>query len=266
MNQPEPKYDKRKPFIMLAPHNAVTPAHFGVPIRDPAAHSRISSEMQVVRGAVALAEGAIRPESLDVDSRYQMPGDGDSWHLVRMGDDSQIRGSARIMVHQDGVSFARLRLSKSAIARSRQWKWHVRFAVERDMALAKTQGLKLVEPGGWVLREQWRRGPDAVSIALSAFAWSQLMGGCLAYVTATVKHGSSSILKRLGATPLTFGEKQIPSYYDPEYGCEMELLKVFTDDLNPRFEPLMAPLRETLKHSPVVYGGKVRLQQAGLLA
>jgi hypothetical protein len=127
MNQPEAKYDQRKPFIMLAPHNAVTPAHFGVIIRDPEAHTRMSSEMQIVRGAVALAEGAIRPESLDIDSRYQMPGDADSWHLVRMGDDNQIRGSARIMVHEDGVSFARLRLSQSAIARSSEWKLQVRF-------------------------------------------------------------------------------------------------------------------------------------------
>jgi hypothetical protein len=265
MKQLEPKF-KSGPFMMLAPDNAVVPPSFSVTICEPEAHSRIRSEMQVMRGAVALAEGAIGLEDLDANFRYQMPGDSNSWHLLRIGDNGRIRGCARILVHPPNVAFSRLRISSSAVAKSREWGRQVRSAVEQEIAQTGNSGITLVEPGGWVLDEELRGGPDAVSIALSAFAWSRLMGGCLAFVTATVKHGSSSMLRRLGASHLTYAGTQIPRYYDPAYRCEMELLKINTNSLNPRFEAAMARLTESLALSPVLSGGKLPSSKIGLAA
>ncbi len=74
-------------------------------------------------------------------------------------------------------------------------------------------------------------------IALSAFVWSHT-GGCPAHVTATVKHRSSAILRRLGGSSLKFQGQELPRYYDPEYECEMEILKFETRSLNSRFESL----------------------------
>jgi hypothetical protein len=167
-------------------------------------------------------------------------------------EDNRIRGCARILVHPEHANFSDLRLSESTIAKSPEWKAPIRCAVEKEMEMGRISGVTLVEPGGWVLQKDLRGGPDAVGIALSAFAWSQLMGGSLAFVTASVKHGSASILKRLGGSLLTFAGTEIPRYFDSRYGCEMELLKIHTRGLNPRFESVMAPLRDALMVTPVL--------------
>ena len=261
-----PPTSRASPFLILAPAGAVSPNFLHGVIQHTAIHSRIFSQMQVMRGAVALAEGAIQACDLDSGARHHMPGDSESWHLLRMGDDGQIRGCARILMHSDNPSFHRLRLSSSRIAKSEQWGQKVRFAVEAEMARATASGMKLVEPGGWVLRPNLRGGPDAISLALSAFAWSQLMGGCLAFVTATLKHGSCSMLKRLGGSLLSFAGEPIPRYYDPEYRCEMELLSLYTKHLNPRFDALIAQVRKALIIAPVLQSGPVDAPVAARLA
>jgi hypothetical protein len=43
--------------------------------------------------------------------------------------------------------------------------------------------------------------------------------------TATVRNCSSRILRKLGGRPLDWDGDQIPSYFDPQYGCEMEVLR-----------------------------------------
>ncbi len=240
------------PFVLLAPANVTVPCTFLNRSLDMAIYTQMLAKMQVMRGAVALQEGAIHPKDLDGESRYQMPGDAASWHLLRVSKDGSIRGCARVLVHPERVAFAALRLSQSAIAKSVAWSTKVRLAVETDVNLARAAKLTLIEPGGWVVDTKWRGGMDGVSIALSLFAWSQLIGGCLAYVTATAKHGSSSILKRLGGSSLSFAGTPIPRYFDPQYGCEMEIIKLNTKTLNARFEPLMDSLRNVLASSMIV--------------
>jgi hypothetical protein len=47
------------------------------------------------------------------------------------------------------------------------------------------------------------------------------LGSC----TATVRHGSASILRRLGGSSLVAHGTPLPSYFDPRFGCMMELLR-----------------------------------------
>ncbi len=243
---------KASGFVLLAPAHIKVPDTFRNLQFDSAIYLLMLSKMQVMRGAVALHEGAIRPCDLDADLRHQMPEDLVSWHLLRVSEDGRVRGCARILVHPERVLFTALRLSNAAIAKSMEWSREVRFAVEADIVSAQAANLTLIEPGGWVLDAKCRGGLDGISIALSVFAWSQLIGGCLAYVTATVKHESSSILKRLGGSPLSFGGVPIPRYYEPEYNSEMEIIQLYTKKLNARFEPLMASLRRVLAHSMIL--------------
>jgi hypothetical protein len=240
------------PFMILAPANTVPPVAFQNVSRDQKSYDRILADMQKMRGRIALKEGAVRKKDLRPDLRHEMTGDRESWHLIRLGERGKIIGCARILVHSDQANYFSLRVSRTPLATNSDWRNCVRSAVEEDMRVARESEMKLVEPGGWVIEEPMRGSPDAVVIALSAFAWSQLVGGCLAYVTATVKHGSSSILRRLGGSSLEFKGKQLPKYYDPEYGCDMEILKFKTKSLNSRFESTMAPLRTLLAMSPVV--------------
>jgi hypothetical protein len=131
----------------------------------------------------------------------------------------------------------------------------VRSAVEVDLSSACEQKINIVEPGGWVLEEALRGTSEAILIALSAFAWARLIGACVAYVTATVKHRSSSMLRRLGAEPLYFGGEEIPKYYDRVYGCEMELLRIRSAGINHRFERRISWLHDLLLNAPVLQAG-----------
>jgi hypothetical protein len=246
------KANNPNPFMILAPGDALLPGAFRRVYRDQRRYDQMLSNMQQMRGRIAVQEGAVREKDLRPGHRHVMAGDEDSWHLIRTDQDGKFVGCARILVHSGNVGFGSLRVSRTPLANAPEWKQHVRYAVENDIEAARNSEMTVVEPGGWVIDEELRGGADAVAIALSAFAWSQLIGGCLAYVTATVKHRSSAILKRLGGSSLKYQGKELPKYYDPEYECEMEILKFETRSLNSRFESSMAPLRTLLAQSPVV--------------
>jgi hypothetical protein len=249
-------------FMILAPADVVLPAAFRQVQQDQRAYHQLLCNMQQLRGRIALEEGAVRKKDLGPGNRHVMAGDEDSWHLIRTDHSGNAIGCARILVHSKNASFGSLRVSRTPLAKSPEWESQVRSAVEQDIKVARNSEMTVVEPGGWVIEEKSRGGADAVAIALSAFAWSQLIGGCLAYVTATVKHRSCAILRRLGGSPLKFQGLELPRYYDPEYECEMEILKFETRSLNSRFESSMAPLRVLLAQSPVVQAERALVELA----
>jgi hypothetical protein len=239
-------------FVLLAPSDGVVPAAFQSVWRDQAEYNRVLTQMQKMRGRVALAEGAVLEKDLRPGRRHEMAGDTESWHIIKVRGEGQMLGCARILVHPERAPYSSLRLSRSPLATHHHWSDRIRQSVEEDMRRARQARLRVVEPGGWVVEEPLKFKADAISIALSAFAWSQLAGGCLAYVTATVKHKSSAILRRLGGDSIRFEGQEMPRYYDPEYRTEMELVRLETRSLNSRFESTMAPLRELLAESPVI--------------
>jgi hypothetical protein len=87
---------------------------------------------------------------------------------------------------------------------------------------------------------------------LAMYGLSELMGGALALSTATTRHGSSSILRRIGGRPLSENGVEIPSYYDSNYNCEMELLSFETSSPNPRYANWISKFSQALRHVPVV--------------
>jgi hypothetical protein len=238
-------------FAILAPQGARIPRSSSNVSRDRNQHARLLGDMQRLRGRVALHENAITASMLDSSGRHLMPGDEKGWHLLRLRRDGKVAGCARILVHPSDVKFPRLRIAASSVARCAVWAPHVRVSVESDLKHARLNGLTVIEPGGWVVDEDLRGTREAVSIALNAFAWSQILGDCIGYLTATVKHGSSTILHRLGGRHLQTEGKTIPRFFEPAWGCDMELLRFDTNSLNPRFEAILASARRRLLISPV---------------
>jgi hypothetical protein len=248
--------DRRKSkshrFFILAPVNASVPGAFRNRWNDSEIYDQILADMQRMRGRIALCEGAVGKDDLDEDGRHHMAGDEKSWHLIRMGTNGEVLGCARILVHSTSARFPTLRLASSSLAKDPEWSRQLRWTVESDIAVARKKNWTLLEPGGWVLDERLRGSSEATTIALSAIAWSQLMGECLAYITATVKHGSSSMMRRLGGESVRFGGNEMPRYYEPHYQSEMELLKLQTRALNPKFDSMLAPLRHSLATATVL--------------
>ena len=70
--------------------------------------------------------------------------------------------------------------------------------------------------------------------------------------TATVRHPSSTILRRLGGSSLEVDGIRVPSYFDPAYACEMELLRFDSRRPNPKYVDLVEVLRSKLGNVTVV--------------
>jgi hypothetical protein len=250
---------KATPYMILAPARAKVPKSFEKKTVCDGRYEAMLAKMQIMRGRIALAEGAIRQDQLDSENRYWMPRDRDSWHLLRVGNDGSVEGCIRILEHDECPGFHSLRLSNSALARNNHWSSKVKAALESEVEQVGRRGGRVVEPGFWALNESLRGSREGVSIALSVFAWSQLIGDRVAYVTATVRNDSCGMLRRLGGRSLDYNGEQFPRYFDPEYDCEMELLKFDMAGLNPRFEVMLAPLRKMLSCAPIFQADGRRL-------
>ena len=246
-----PATDELAQFVILAPPGAQIPGASANVSRDRTERARLLSEMQRLRGRVALRENAIQAAMLDSSGRHVMACDEKSWHLLSLRENGKIAGCARLLVHPRNVEFQELRIATSSVARCSPWSRHVRSAVESELTRARMNGMTTIEPGGWVVGEDNRGTGGAVSIAIGAFAWAQILGQCHGFLTATVKHGSSSILRRLGGRRLQTGDRTIPGYFEPAWGCNVELLRFDTNSLNPRFGAALASARNRVLHAPV---------------
>jgi len=251
-------------FQLLAPTKPGNAQHFSHLAKDEHLYSQFLSGMQRLRGAIYLKDGAIRSCELDDEGRHRMQGDEQSWHLLLLDERKSVIGCARYLVHTGDVSYDRLRISHSTLAHHRVWGSKVRAAVEADLRCVRDARLSYVEVGGWALSEEWRGTRAALEILVGSYALGQLWGGCIGSCTATVRHSSSSMLRRLGGQSFAVAGESLPSYNDPDYDCVMELLRFDYRSPAPRFLPLINQLRTTLSKAPVVTAAEpfsVRLRE-----
>ena len=67
------------------------------------------------------------------------------------------------------------------------------------------------------------------------YALGEILGGPVGISTATMRHASSAILQKLGGSRLEDAGQPLPSYLEPKYGCEMQLLQFDTSNPAPRY-------------------------------
>jgi hypothetical protein len=251
-------------FQLLAPPKSCIAQNLAYPVKDEHLYHQFLSAMQKLRGSIYLKDGAIKPWELDDDGRYHMQGDEHSWHLLLLDEHKSVIGCARYLVHSGDVSYERLRISHSTLAKDPTWGGKVRAAVEADLQSVRDARLSYVEVGGWALSEAWRGTRAALEILVGSYALGQLWGGCIGSCTATVRHSSSSMLRRLGGQSFQIAEEDLPSYSDPEYDCVMELLRFDYRSPAQRFLPLINQLRNTLSKAPLATAAEpfsVRLRE-----
>jgi hypothetical protein len=233
-------------FQLLAPPAMPFDRTFGRQNIDKQLYDHFLSEVQKLRGRVYLKDGAIQETELADDGRFSMAGDKQSWHFLLVDTAQKVVGAARYLVHPNTVRFEQLRVRHSALAKNPAWAEKVRAAVEHDLRAARERHHSYVEIGGWVLSETWRGTRAALEILVASYALAHLWGGCLASCAATARHGSASILRRIGGSRFQVGNETLPAYEDPQYGCEMELLRFDCRTPSIRFVPLIAQLRTKL--------------------
>jgi hypothetical protein len=89
-------------------------------------------------------------------------------------------------------------------------------------------------------------------MVLTTYALAQLFGGALGISTVTTRHCSASILRRIGGGRLSYGGTGLPAYYDPQYKCDMEILRFDSSRPNPRYRAWIEECRNFLMTVPVV--------------
>lgn len=245
----------RRDLIFLAPARGRMPSVGWRMRSDDGHYARLLSDVQKLRGRVYLEEGAISEAQLTADGRHWQAVDSASWHLVALDRRGQVCGCARYSHFPREIGFQHLGVRTSALARSEHWGMTLRAAVEREIADAHGRGVAFAEVGGWAMEEPHRFTGAALRIALATYALAQLLGGCVGLTTATVRHRSSQILRRIGGSSLSFGETELPAYYDPQYQCQMEVLRFDSAHPDPAFRGCIDRLREQLRSVTVVAPG-----------
>lgn len=249
-------------FQLLAPPQTGPDGTFGRSKINKQLYDHYLSSMQRLRGRVYLKDGAIQPCELDYEDRFRMRGDEQSWHFLLVGEDQNVIGCARYLVHRNTVAYEKLRISEAAQARDPYWGPKVRCAVEADLRRARAYDQSYVEIGGWALDEEWRGTKAALEILVASYALAHLWGGCVASCMATVRHGSSSMLRRIGGTSLTSAGETLPPHEDPQYGCLMELLRFDSRSPVQRFVPLIDQLTARLASATVVRARKEQFSRS----
>jgi hypothetical protein len=239
-------------FQLLAPPETPYGGAFGRPNIDKQLYDHFLASIQKLRGRVYLKDGAIQESELDDEGRFSMPGDKRSWHFLLVDSSQNVIGGARYLVHPNTVGFDQLRVRHAALANHPNWADKVRQAVENDLRLARQHDFSYVEIGGWALAEEWRGTRAALEILVASYALAHLWGGCLGACAATARHGSSSILRRIGGCSFQVGGDALPAYEDPQYSCQMELLRFDCRTPSQRFVPLIAQLRSKLAGLPIL--------------
>jgi len=256
--------------VLLAPAGAWLPKSFTQIVQDQSLYTNVLNGVQKLRGRVYLEDGAIDWSELTPDGRFIQPIDDQAWHLVRLDASGDVCGCARYRNHPSDVRFLELNVSRTPLSRSVEWAGRLRTAVESEIAFANRMRVDYVEVGGWALAPELRCTSEALRIALGTFSLARLLGGCIGITTATARHCSASILRRIGGQPLMTQGTEIPDYFDPRFDCEMEILRFDSARPNPRFERWVEELKVYLSGVPVIRGmvsnGQSLTQNAAMTA
>ncbi len=243
-------------LVILPPRESPVAGRDGSEAFGSSVYETMLARVQRLRGRAYLEDGAICQGDLTPDGRHISPVDEQAWHVLSVESGGVVRGCARYLAHDPSVAFPKLLVSNSALAKADEWGPRLREAVEIDMAAARDEGLAYAEVGGWAIDKSLRCGTEAARIALSTYALARRLGGCVGITTATVRHHSAAALQKIGGALVAWNGNSLPYYFDPQYGCEMAILRFRSDRPTPRFEPWIRCLEVQMRTVPIIYSSE----------
>ena len=239
-------------LVLLAPPEAPIPASFENVEVNASRHAKLVTDIQRLRGRIYLQDGAVEPHQLTDEGLHQTPEDERSWHLLMLNRLGQVAACVWYLDHDPSVSVERLRVRQCPLAHLPTWRDILWSAVEFELTRARLEGLGYAEVGGWAVAESSRCTSEGLVLALAGYSLGRVLGGTLGMTTATVRHCSSTILRRLGGSDLSVGGRRVPSYYDPRYKCEMELLRFDSRHPTSKYSALVELLKGKLAEVRVI--------------
>jgi hypothetical protein len=209
-------------------------------------HAELIHDVQKLRGSIYLKDGAIQAHQLSWDGLHKTAEDSKGWHMLLLNRQQQVSACALYLEHDSDVAFEELRIRQCPLAENDEWRPRLRKAVQSELTRARRDRLKYVELGGWAVTEQSRGTAGPLALALVVYAFSRRCGGALGMMTATFRHCSATILKRLGGSRFEVDGITLPPYYDPRYECIMEMLRFDSRQPNAKYGLLVEQAREKL--------------------
>jgi hypothetical protein len=246
---------RTRQMVLIAPIRAELPSALTTPCVVPAVRESLLAEVQRLRGRVYLDDGALLSRQLTPDGRHVQAIDDHSWHLVVLNGRGQVSGCVRYWQPAPRTSFSELGVARCALVGDSTWGRLFQCAVQAQREEAERRGIGYAELGGWALSEELRHSAYAVRMAISLYGLARILGGTLAISTATTRHHSSDILKRIGGRPLSVNGVELPPYYDPQYGCDMEVLRFDSSIPNTKFQSGLERSLNELTKLPVLSSG-----------
>jgi hypothetical protein len=223
--------------LLLAPPGKIHWAG-GAVQQNPDRYEQYLCQLQQLRGRCYAEDNAITFSDIDSDGRHRQEEDERSWHLLRV-DGTQVVAAARFCHYPSDVLPCDLACFTAPLARSRLWGPTFFDALTTVVWKARKYNFSLAELGGFVVASSHRGSAEALYILLGLYRLGQLLGGTIAITTATFRHSSASILKKVGGVPLTGFGRALPPYYDPRYRCDMELLSFNSEEPNAKYHSLI---------------------------
>ena len=251
--QPSRTRSQTQVFCNPASFHSPAPGRFSSNIAaDDTLHDSLLAAMQCLRGTTYLKDGAIRPEDLTADGRHESPVDELSWHVLSLDREGQICSCLRYLDESRAASFENLWIRHSALAVCPEQGRRFQNAVEREMARARQMRMGFGEVGGWAVAEGRRLTLEAIGILLATYGLLELLGGCMGVATATFRHSSATILRKIGLSSLDAGGEELQPYFDPSYGCQMEVLQFDSRFPSSKYVSWVKELAVILRDAPIV--------------
>lgn len=240
-------------FVVLPPSKATVPEVFRNVQPDVRRYDELLASMQRFRGGIYRADGAIESSSLTYDGRHKMAIDEESWHVLSLDEHGRMISCLRYLDESSASGFHRLWVKHAAVSECPVLGRKFRSAVEENMKRARRQGMRFGEVGGWAVSEDHRWTMEPLRIILATYGLLELLGGCTGVATATFRHSSAAILRRIGLSSITAAAgEEIPPYYDPSYSCEMEVLQFDSRRPAEKYRASIEELALKLMTAPVV--------------
>lgn len=253
-------------LVLLPPARLDTRDVFRKVETDSLRHDQLIAEMQRLRGSVYVADGAIPKSALTADGRHRMPIDERSWHILSLDREDRVCACLRYLDESTAAGFDHLWVRHASLADTPVLGRQFRKAVEGDMRLARRLHMGFGEVGGWAVAETHRRTFEPLRIILATYGLLRLLGGVIGVATATLRHDSATILRRIGLTSLVQDGGELPPYFDPHYGCPMEVLQFDSRHPASKYEDWVGELADALRRAPVICRERPRTALKGVLA
>jgi hypothetical protein len=248
-------------LILLAPPTAEIPASLTNVTENTAEHNRLVREVQKLRADIYVHDGAITPSDLR-DGLHQTPEDERSWHLLIRNREGDISSCAWYMDHETPATFDKLRVRTCPLGQDPERRADFESAVQGELERARREGLRFAELGGWAVSKHCRCTSEGLLLALASYSLGRTLGPALGLTTATVRHSSSTILRRLGGSYLRHGADIVAPYFDPHYDCQMELLRFDSRKPSPKYGEMIERVHQRISGVTVVAPAQLPVEYA----